>query len=160
MRRATALLGFALTALPALGLLAACSSPRAPAAAPAPAGPTNVSNDPVELCKALYARQYECRSELIPAIVDLRVRHDQPPGIAAAAATPDGRKEIIDMALKEFETEGIEPKRSAICQAKAPGMPGTLVTAAKLCLGQPDCAGLVGCLIPLQESRLSSRAAR
>jgi hypothetical protein len=156
MRRTTTLLiGIALAAL-----VTACgpASPQGPP--PASAGPTKPTDDAVEACKAMFARQYECRETFIPALVDLRVKYDVPKGIAAHAAKPGGRDELIGMAQKEYDTDGVDPKRSEMCKGVAPGFPPEVVAAARKCAASTDCASLVACVTPLQEMRLKSQAAQ
>jgi hypothetical protein len=154
MRRATtSLLGFAL-----VSLLCACG----PAAqGPPPAGGSAAkADDPVEVCKAMFARQYECRATFIPALVDMRVKYDAPKGIAAHAAKPGGRDELIAMAQKEYDTDGVDPKRSETCKAVAPQFPPEVVAAAKKCAAAADCATLIACVTPLQEGRIKMQAAQ
>jgi hypothetical protein len=154
-RSTTSLIGIALAAL-----VTACgpASPQGPP--PASAGATTKTADPVEVCKAMFARQYECRETFIPALVDMRIKHDVPRGIAAHAAKPGGRDELIGMAQKEYDTDGVDPKRTEMCKGVAPGFPPEVVAAAKKCAATTDCASLVACVTPLQEMRLKSQAAQ
>ena len=155
MRRTTTfVLGIALAAL------ATACGPAAPQGPPpASAGAAAKPDDPVEACKAMFARQYECRATFIPALVDLRVKYDVPQGIAAHAAKPGGRDELIGMAQKEYDTDGVDPKRTEMCKGVAPRFPPEVVAAARKCAATTDCASLVTCVTPLQEMRLKSQAA-
>ena len=146
--------GFALAAL-----MAACgpAAPQGPPPAGGGAGAT--AADAVAACKAMFARQYECRETFIPALVDMRIKHDVPKGIAAHAAKPGGRDELVGMAQKEYDTDGVDPKRSETCKKIATGLPPEAVAAARACAAKTDCASLVACVIPLQEGRIKAQAA-
>jgi hypothetical protein len=141
------------TCLATLSLLSACATGGAGQAAPNAAGPA-VGDDPFEVCRAVTQRKFECRAEYIPALVDLRIKHDLPAGIAAEAALPGGRDRLIETAQKKFDVDGAEPARSAACRAMAPSMRPEMVAAAKACLAKTACADLVACCMPLQEKRL------
>ena len=155
MRRVTtALPGFALV----LATLVAACGPATPQGPP-PAGAGPGADDPVEACKAMFKRQFECRETFIPALVDLRIKYDAPKGIAAHAAKPGGRDELIGMAQKEYDTDGVDPKRSETCKKIATGLPPEAVAAARACAAKTDCASLVACVTPLQEGRIKAQAA-
>ena len=154
-RMTTTLLGFAL----ALASLVTACGPGSQGPPPASAGPAAGPDDPVEVCKAMFKRQFECRETFIPALVDLRIKYDAPKGIAAHAAKPGGRDELIGMAQKEYDTDGVDPKRSETCTKIATGLPPEAVAAARACAAKTDCAGLVACVTPLQEGRIKAQAA-
>lgn len=63
-------------------------------------------------------RERECADTFIPALVDLRVELDQPPGIAAQAAS-DGREAIVAQAQAEYEGAGTEIAIEVNCNALA-----------------------------------------
>src|SRR4051794_11596942 len=88
--------------------LSACGSkskaaPAKPADPAAGSGATATGGDLKALCVKFMTRSRECTSDFIPALVDMRARHDMPPGITAKVK--ENRDAVIAEAMKEWEID-------------------------------------------------------
>ena len=143
-------LGLVLAALAAGCGTASEAAPAQPAppAQPASSGEVRTS------CVDVMTRNRACTEAFIPALVDARARHDQPPGIAAAVAAD--RAAVIAEAMGEWAEDGKDEAIARTCQAMAERLPEAEagdVAASTACLGKPDCASYVACVTPLFEKR-------
>ncbi len=115
------------------------------------------SDDPHAVCVQAFERQRECTDELIPALVDARVRADVPPGIAAKDAEL-GRDQLVAMALEEWKTDSTDEAIEQTCTSMAGNMPAeqqeAMADQVAECLGADACGGFVDCLIPVIESQM------
>jgi hypothetical protein len=151
----------------ALGLLA-CGGSDAPApAAPAPAAAEPAAAEPaaatteatpLDTCVAAFARQKECTDTFIPALVDLRIQHDVPAGIAAEASS-GGRDAIIAKAMQEWETDSQDANVRTNCQGMIDSVPpehlGPMLEQSKACIAMADCGEFVQCVLPQIEQHLT-----
>lgn len=112
--------------------------------------------DPVEICRSVFTREYECRAEFIPALVDLRIKLDLPSGIAARARR-EGRAALIEVAHGEYAVDGTEPRRSETCKRVAVAAPPGSLRSAQACLQRSGCPAFVSCVMPMHEARLRGR---
>jgi len=141
--------------------LAACgsssSSPATPARSaqgPAPSAQPTAAADPRATCVAVLQRMRTCTDQFIPALVDLRIRHDRPAGIAAAAAA-QGRDTLVGVALKEWAVDSSDEHIGELCgdiDKKMSAALQELVDAGHGCLGQETCDAAVACVMPLMEA--------
>jgi hypothetical protein len=148
------LAGCATTADPAPASPAAHSGEAAPAgqAAASPAEPDDLEQD----CIEMFTRNRTCTDTYIPALVDLRVRYDQPPGIADAVATD--RDAVIAKAMEEWASDSTDSAIAATCKKIVASMPGAIAAdapAARECLAEQDCPAYTRCVMPLVEKRFS-----
>ena len=117
-------------------------------AAAAPATPHPVASpapDDHALCVQLMDRSRECTAAYIPALVDARAAANQPPGIAAQVeADRDG---VIAQANQEWASDSTDAVIDASCR-QLPALDADR-DAAQGCLAQAECAGFVGCAMPI-----------
>lgn len=138
---------------------AACSASEA--AAPAPTTPATAqaqpaSTDAKATCVQVFTRNRTCTAQYIPALVDLRAKHDVPAGIAAEVAAD--RDAVIAQANAEWATESTDAAIDATCTKIAAGL-----TAAEqadfggvgACLAQADCGAYTACVMPYFEKRFA-----
>ena len=113
----------------------------------APAG-----DDGRSTCVAVFERQRECTDAFIPALVDLRVRLDVPPGIAETDRK-DGRDALVAIALEEWSHDSTDEAIAQTCEK----MPANedLKAKAKECLAKAGCGAFVECVMPLIQSHLA-----
>lgn len=115
--------------------------------------PKEVTSNPKSLCVAVMQRARECTNDYIPQLVDLRAKHDMPPGIAAEVAKD--RDAVIAQAKTEWATDSQDPNIEANCDRMA----GELTdpqeqAAANECLGKQECVGFSTCVMPLFEKHM------
>jgi hypothetical protein len=141
----------------ALAALAACASGNdAPATQETTAPATAAGADDAQTtCVATFVRQRECTDQFIPALVDMRVRLDQPAGIAARAREAGGRDAIIAEAKTEWAEDSKDEKIAAQCEQIVGGVPAEHMQQAlpeiQGCLEKSDCDAFVGCILPAIE---------
>jgi hypothetical protein len=130
-----------------------CSTP---ATAPEQKAAAQV-DDAVSTCEALFQREAACTDAFIPMLVDVRVKLDQPAGIAAKAHEAGGREALIAKARDEWKTDSLPESAARTCQ-KAAGQPAALVATARACLAAHSaCDAFVACVQPLHEQMLTAR---
>ena len=116
--------------------------------------PKEVTSDPKSLCVAVMQRARECTNDYIPVLVDMRAKHDQPPGIAAAVA--QNRDAVIAEAKQEWAIDSQDPNIEANCDRMAPQLNDPSDQAsANDCLGKQECVGFSTCVMPLFEKHIS-----
>jgi hypothetical protein len=131
------------------------SAPAKPADPAAGSGAQTAAVDLKPLCVKFMTRSRECTSDFIPALVDLRARHDMPPGVAAKVK--ENRDAVIAEAMKEWETDSKDENIKAMCDRM-----GDDETAkqhaddANACLAKTACPDFVGCAMPIHEAHFTS----
>jgi hypothetical protein len=104
---------------------------------------------------ATFERQRACTDQFIPALVDMRIRMDQPPGIAAKAKS-SGRDALIAEAKTEWaedsKDENIAQACTQITTKTPPEKLQQAVPQIKSCLAEAACDGFVSCLMPVIEN--------
>jgi len=156
-------LGFSLLAAACAGSESpAPASPAqpAPAAAAASADGANPGDGPAYgTCEATFARQRDCQDVFLPALVDLRVRLDVPPGIAEADAT-EGRDALLAVAEEEFASDSTDESIAATCDQMRASAPAALLAQAEQdsdrCLQADACEPFVECILPVIETGLTA----
>ncbi len=105
-----------------------------------------------ESCRALMQRQRTCTTQFIPALVDARVQHDTPPGVAERERER-GREALVAEALAEWESDAQDPNIAALCadiaQAISQEKDALLRDSVSQCLAQAGCEAFVSCAVPL-----------
>jgi hypothetical protein len=105
------------------------------------------------VCVETMTRSRTCTTEFIPALVDLRAKHNNPEGIADAVKAD--RNAVISQALTEWATDSKDEAIARKCPQMASAMPDADVAAAKDCLAVADCAGFVACVMPQIEKHIA-----
>ena len=122
-----------------------------------PAAPAKVS--PVDVCMAVSAKEAECSDDFVPALVDVRIKLDLPAGIAAAAAAPGGKDQLLAQAKQEWAKDSSEAGRTEMCNKMAPQVPAEIAKAAAACDLKAACKDYVACIIPVEEQIVKGEAA-
>jgi hypothetical protein len=103
-------------------------------------------------CRSLMLRQRGCTAQFIPALVDARVKSDNPPGLAAREHEI-GREALLRDALAEWQTDAQDPNIAAMCddiaQAISPEKDSQLRSSVSSCLAEVGCEAFVSCAVPL-----------
>lgn len=123
-------------------------------AAPVAAKPTAAAGDGRAMCVEVMTRNRTCTDDYIPALVDLRARHDQPPGIADAVKAD--RNAVIAEAKTEWAEDSKDEAIGRVCDAltQKPGQvePGD-IEAANACLAKDACGDYIACITPVFENK-------
>lgn len=124
-----------------------------------PAAPSD-GGDLLSICVKTFERQYECTDDFIPALVDIRIKDGLlPPGADEIAKEEGGRDKLIQMAMEEWKTDGVEPARTESCkkmtQVVTPEEGEQLKAAGQKCLATADCKAFVDCIMPVLEEQMT-----
>src|SRR5262245_54286396 len=139
-------------ALPLAFFLAACAGAETPNENVTSSPALNEATNAQALCVQSFQRQRECTDAFIPALVDARVRHDRPAGIAAADHS-EGRAALVAKALEEWRTDSLDASIHETCAGMISHGAGTPEMSAALsaCLERTSCGEFVPCQIQLIE---------
>lgn len=149
-------LSLSLLLVPALAVLgSACGV----SDAASPVAPNQVqqstTSDVKALCVQALTRNAQCTDQYIPALVDLRAKYDNPPGVAAeVAANRDG---VIAQARAEFVVDSQPQAIDTMCN-KIVGNPQYTqaeADAAQACLAIADCTAYTACILVQFENRFA-----
>jgi hypothetical protein len=143
------------TALALTLTLAACG-PANPPPKSGGSAPTVGTADAKAGCVKLREKQRACTADFIPALVDMRIKIDMPPGIAAAAKS-EGRDALVKQAHEEWKKDSTNESINAMCE-KMPMPPNATQAhkdAAARCLAMADCTAFVGCFLPVLEELMT-----
>jgi hypothetical protein len=112
--------------------------------------------DPHTTCVQVMTRARACTDQYIPALVDLRAKYDQPPGVAdKIKADRDG---IIAQAKEEWAVDSTDANIAQMCTKMVADMSDADradATAAQSCLADQECAGFTSCVMPHIERRFA-----
>jgi hypothetical protein len=104
-----------------------------------------------DVCVSVFQKQRACTDAFIPVLVDLRAKHDNPPGIAAKVKAD--RAAVIAQAKAEWANDSKDAAIDQTC-TKLSG-DHDMVAAAQLCLAKTECGAFVGCISPIIEKHIS-----
>lgn len=137
---------------PTLIALAACGGKADPATTPAATTDEPAAGDPaLAACTAMLTHARGCDGYL-PALVDMRIELDQPAGIAARAAEPGGRDEILAQAQTEWATDSTDANIQVSCTRLVADVPPEAVAEAERCNAMASCDEFVPCSIALMRN--------
>jgi hypothetical protein len=110
----------------------------------------------MDTCVAFFTRQRECREEFLPGLVALRVRLDQPPGIAARDAQEHDA--LLAEAGTEFDSDSSDESIQANCEGiMAEPDAAQAAEGFGACLQQAECSGFVPCDLAMLEHHMTSQ---
>jgi hypothetical protein len=104
-----------------------------------------------EVCVATFQKQRSCTDQFIPALVDLRAKHDVPAGMAAKVKAD--RAGVIAEAKKEWTNDSKDAAIEQTC--KKLETEKELVAPAQACLAKAACDAFVTCIMPVIEKHLT-----
>lgn len=140
-----------------VSVLGACGSASKPADTTPAAKPAG--DDLTATCVAVFERQRTCTDEFIPALVDLRIRLDVPPGIAEAASS-EGRDALVAQAMEEWKADSTDEAIAQTCSESLNAPPEAqerMKQTANECLATDGCDAFVTCILPVLEQHLAPR---
>lgn len=151
--------------------VAACggSSPEpAKPPSPQPSSPAAVPTaaDFVPMCKRIFARKATCADDYLPALLDVRVELNMPPGIGDKVKT-EGRDAVLVTAHAELARDTEPAKVAAVCEegaaraAKAPPeRVDQLLEQGSKCEAAADCKAFAVCAAAIDRGFIASAAQR
>lgn len=110
-----------------------------------------------QVCQRFMRRLRECGESFIPALVEARVKADDPPEIAALDAKI-GRAALVQQAFDEWANDSKDSALDATCDhiteaVTASGRDGELRTGVDACMASAACDTFVPCAVPLNLAR-------
>ncbi|MBX3270479.1 MAG: hypothetical protein KF729_09475 [Sandaracinaceae bacterium] len=110
---------------------------------------------PRDACLAMMRRERSCQQDFVPALVALRVRLDQPSGIAQTDAA-EGRDALVAQARAEYEADATDEAFEANC-AQMDELPAERAegwtSMMRECLAASACGAFVECDMRFVEHR-------
>ena len=110
---------------------------------------------PSEVCIAVMHRTRDCENLYVPALLALRVRLDQPPGIAARFKE-EGKDAMLEAAHSQFSQNWSDEAIAQNCKAlsdKAMDEQERIITPERRCLETTDCSAFTRCDLAHKEER-------
>jgi hypothetical protein len=105
-----------------------------------------------EICRAFMQRQRACSATFIPALVDARVKADNPPGLAARDSEI-GRAALVQEAFTEWASDSKDEAIDKLCDAMAQSISlakdAELRSSVSTCLAKEGCDDFAACATPL-----------
>jgi hypothetical protein len=144
--------------------VAACGKSSPEPAKPSPSQPaesppaTRTTADVLTLCERHYARKATCADDYLPALLDLRVELDVPPGIGDQIKAK-GRDALLAQAHKELAREAEPANAATFCETNLAKAPPELVDRVfehgRRCEATADCKSFATCAIAMDRGFLS-----
>jgi hypothetical protein len=106
------------------------------------------------LCESALHRARTCKESFLPALLESRISHDSPAGIAAEGSTPAGRESLLVQAQQEYATDSTDENISKACAqmaAKADPAMDAMAKEVQGCVATSSCGEFVPCFIAAHE---------
>lgn len=110
------------------------------------------------MCERHFARKATCADDYLPALLDLRVELNVPPGIGDEVKT-QGRDAVLAIAHTELARDTEPAKVAALCEGMAAKLPPDrveqLVDQGAKCEAAADCKAFAACAVVLDRGFLT-----
>lgn len=141
--------------------IAACGGSAAEPAKPAPQPAATTAADPIPLCERLFARKATCADDYLPALIDLHVELNIPPGYGDRVKA-EGRDALLAKAHSELERDTEPAKVTELCKTTAAKMPperiDQLVEQGGKCDAAADCKEFASCVVLIDRGFITAGA--
>jgi hypothetical protein len=144
--------------------VAACGGPSHEAAKPAPPPAARTAADVVPMCKRIFARKATCADDYLPALLDLRIELNLPPGIGDEVKS-QGRDAVLAIARSEFAKDSEPAKVDAVCESAAtnakqapPERVDQLLEQGSKCEATSDCKAFSACVVVIDRGFIAAGA--
>lgn len=110
---------------------------------------------PAQACVAVMQRTRDCEDVYVPQLLALRVRLNQPPGIARRFEV-EGRRAMLGLAHYEFARDWSDEAIARSCtdlSLKALAEQERIMAPERHCLESTDCNGFTACDLARKEMR-------
>lgn len=118
------------------------------------------------MCKRLFARKATCADDYLPALLDVRIQLNVPPGIGDKVKS-DGRDAVLATAHAELERDTQPDKVAAVCDegaARAANAPPErvhqLLEQGNTCEATTDCKAFASCVVVIDRGFIAAGAQR
>lgn len=143
--------------------VAACGgSPPPPAKASSQAS-SETAADPIPLCKRIFARKATCADDYLPALLDVRVELNMPPGIGDEVKS-QGRDAVLATAHVELARDTEPSKVAELCGTTVAKMPRErveqLLEQGGRCEAAADCKAFSTCVVEIDRGFIAAGAQR
>jgi hypothetical protein len=135
--------------------VAACGGSSSPEPAkPSPQPAARTAADFVPMCKRIFARKATCADEYLPALVDLHVELNIPPGYGDRIKA-EGRDAVLAKGHTELARDTEPAKVEALCESGAemarqnPARADQLLEQGGKCEATPDCKAFATCVVEI-----------
>lgn len=159
MSRVSNLHAFAVTVA-----VAACGGSAPEPAKPSPPPAARTAADLVPMCKRIFARKSTCADDYLPALLDVRIELDIPPGIGDQVKS-QGRDAVLATAHAELARDTEPAKVEALCEnaaaraAKAPpARVDQLLDQGGTCEATTDCKAFAACVVVIDRGFIAAGA--
>jgi hypothetical protein len=148
----------------ALFVAAACGGSSPEPAKPAPQPAARTAADLVPMCKGIFARKATCADDYLPALLDLRVELNLPPGIGDQVKS-EGRDAVLAIAHTELARDTEPARVDALCETAAtnaakapPERVDQLLEQGDRCEAATDCKAFAVCAVAIDRGFIGSGA--
>jgi hypothetical protein len=148
-------------ALAVLLAVAACggSSPEPEKPSPQPAA--HADGDLIPMCERIFARKATCADDYLPALLDVRIELNVPPGIGDRVQA-EGRDAILEIAHTELARDTEPATVATLCETTAAKVPPEraqqLLEQGGACEAAADCKAFATCAAAIDRSFIASGA--
>jgi hypothetical protein len=118
------------------------------------------SSTPAEACVAVMQRTRDCEEVYVPRLLALRVRLDQPSGIARRFEV-EGRRAMLGLAHHQFAQDWSDEAISRTCtdlSQKALVEQERMIAPERECLQTTNCNAFTACDLAHKEARWTTQA--
>jgi hypothetical protein len=137
--------------------IALCCALGCGAPPPPPENEVSEEDNARDVCHVVMRRTRSCEEEYLPALLAMRVRHDEPEGIAARYEA-EGEDAMLEIAREEFARDWSDEGIDAHCQ-RLVEMPAdrraAVVERERACIPARNCAEYVACAVDILDRRWS-----
>jgi hypothetical protein len=144
-------------------VVAACGGSSPPPAKASPQPSANTAGDPIPLCKRIFAHKATCADDYLPALLDVRIELNMPPGIGERVKT-EGRDAILAIAHTELARDTEPSKVAELCETTVRKMPPErveqLVEHGGRCEAAADCMAFSTCVVDIDRGFIAAESHR
>jgi hypothetical protein len=141
--------------------MAACGGSSSEPAKPSPQPAARTAADLVPMCKRLFARKATCADDYLPALLDVRVELNMPPGIGDEVKA-QGRDAVLAVAHTELKRDTEPAKVEALCETTAQKLPpervDPLLEQVGSCEASADCKAFATCAAAIDRGFIAAGA--
>jgi len=141
--------------------VAACGGSPPEPEKPSPQPAAHAAADPVPMCQRIFARKATCADDYLPALLDVRVELNTPPGIGERVQS-EGRDAILAIAHTELARDTEPAKVTALCETTTKQMPPErieqLLEQGGRCEASADCKAFAVCVVAIDRGFIAAGA--
>jgi hypothetical protein len=113
------------------------------------------------MCKRIFARKATCADDYLPALLDVRIELNMPPGIGDQVKS-QGRDAILAIAHTELAHDTQPEQVDPLCEKAATDAPpervNQLLDQGGKCEAAADCKAFSACVVVIDRGFIAARA--